>query len=126
MDLRNCGFSRKLLSVSSDGSYLAPLAHSASLHPGPAKLRNLARVVGPKALWNQRLDSLPDDLVRLVTEDRLCPGVEERDALKRVHADHCIGRDLYDLSQDIVRYPIGHACRVIPYERGVVSPRTIL
>ena len=54
-------------------------------------------------------------------EDRLRAFVEERDALKCVHADHGVSRDLDDLCQNIVRYPIRHACRVIPYNQGVVS-----
>ncbi|MEA2705891.1 MAG: hypothetical protein QOH22_679, partial [Gemmatimonadaceae bacterium] len=94
----------------------APLTHSASLHSGSAKFRNMARVIRSKSLRNQRLDPFPDDFVRLVAEDGFSARVEERDTLKRIHADHCIGRDSYDFRQDVVRYPIGHGCPVIPYK----------
>ena len=76
----------------------------------------MTRVIGPIPLRNQRLDPLPKNLFRLVTEDGLSPRVEEGDPVIGVHADHCVGRDFYDLRQDVVRYPIGHECPVIPYK----------
>jgi hypothetical protein len=59
MDLGNRGFSREFVSVLSDGSYLSALAHAASLHAGPPELRNLTRVIRPKAVRNQGFESKP-------------------------------------------------------------------
>jgi len=78
-------------------------------------------VGGPISVRNQGLDPLTDDLVRCPAEDGLSALVEEGDALKCVHADDRIGRDFHDLCQNLVRYPVGHECPVIPYKEGVVS-----
>ena len=121
MDLRDRGFSRKLLAVLSNTGYLASLTHSPGVHLRAAKLSNVTRVTRPISLWNKRLDPLADDLVRRPAEDGLRPLVEESDALKCVHADDCIGRDFHDFCQNVVRYPVGHLCTVIPYRMGVVS-----
>jgi hypothetical protein len=61
------------------------------------------------ALGHQDLDSLPDDLLGRPAKDVFRATVEERDALKIIHADDGIGCNPYDLSENLVGYSIGHA-----------------
>jgi hypothetical protein len=57
----------------------------------------------------QDLDSLSDDFLRRPAEDLLGATIEERDALKLIHADDGIRRNPDDLSEYFVGYSIGHA-----------------
>jgi hypothetical protein len=85
---------------------------------GAPEFSNVARVSGPISLGNQRLDPLSDDLRRRPAENRLSAFIEEGDALKCIHADDRIRRDLHNLCQNVVRYPVGHLCPVIPYKKA--------
>ena len=60
-------------------------------------------------LGHQNLNSLSDDLLGRPAKDLFRAIVEERNALKIIHADDRIRRNPDDLSEYVVGYSIGHA-----------------
>jgi hypothetical protein len=91
--LRDCRFRREFFAALSQRRDLAALAHPPSLHLGSSELVHVRFVRRPEPLRYQDLDSLADDLIARISEDRFRAVIEERDPLPSVDADDRVGGD---------------------------------